>query len=306
MSPEPLAERIARHVARPDRGSFDELANALFAQLHERHAAFRELCDRAGVSPGNAAGWRAIPVASPSPESGGRAGEPDAALERDAEERAFRSGCLAELESPPILRLVAGGETPAERRLEGLCARLAERFGAPGSAAAGGGGRVDTVAARSWLAGRQRDRRPAAVLTTGPALERLLAAFERQDLRFQLAHGSRIVLMAGLDVRRAAGRSAERLGLARGGLLGRMAWPSVPTPLFGRVADDGGLAGALPSPWTRIRALHPETLEELPDGSPGRLSVLDLTIRGRPFHLLTPSTGVVERGLVRVRVRRSG
>ncbi len=303
MSAEPLAERIARYLARPEGDRFDELAAAACSELWERDAAFRELWGGAGASPERPDGWRAMP-AVPAPEP--RGGEPAATLERDAAERAFRSSCLAGLQAPPILQLVAGGEAPSND-LARDCARLVERFGGPGSGVAVKRGHVDAVAARSWLAARQRDRRPAVLLATAASLARLLATLERQDLRFQLAHGSRVVVMdpldaaPGFDARRAAAAGSERLGLVRDGLLGRLDWSGVPTPLYGRPAAGGGLEAALPSPWTRIRALEPDTGRELPEGSAGRLSVVDLAIRGRPFHLWTPSAGVLERdGKVRV------
>ncbi|MGH7337447.1 MAG: hypothetical protein ACREI7_07715, partial [Myxococcota bacterium] len=49
-------------------------------------------------------------------------------------------------------------------------------------------------------------------------------------------------------------------------------------------------------PWLGVRALHPETLAELPCGETGLLAFLDLANIGSVVHVLTEDLGSVEAG----------
>lgn len=57
-----LAQRIARFVADPADGDFDELAAAAFAFQVERVAPIRRLAEARGVTPGAGLDWRRIPA----------------------------------------------------------------------------------------------------------------------------------------------------------------------------------------------------------------------------------------------------
>jgi hypothetical protein len=48
--------------------------------------------------------------------------------------------------------------------------------------------------------------------------------------------------------------------------------------------------------WARVRLLDPETLEEVPAGTPGLVTVFDLANLGSAVHLLTEDLGIFERG----------
>ncbi len=302
MPPAPLAERLARYLARPGQDSFEELALAAFAEVYESDPVYRELCERHAASPDSVGDWRAIPTTPATGEDRESAAAAPAAWYRDAAERAFQIGCLTALDAPAILQMVPAAD-PGALDHE-LAAGFAQRFG--GGTSAVDGARIDVVAARSWLAGRQRDHRAALLLASGASLRRLLTALERQDLRFQLAPGSRAVLMGGPDPLSPAGIDdlpvliSERLGLTRAALLVRYTWDGVPTALYGRLDGKGRLESSAVSPWLRVRALEPETGRELAAGASGRLAVLDLTIRGRPFHIATGSAGTVDGSTVRV------
>lgn len=270
MSPASLTERISHYVARPDADGFGELATALYTELCERGGRGVEIAD-----------WQAIPATGP-PET---PVDSNAArtLQRDAAERALRGGCLDGLDSPPILELAADPILPAGSL---------ERLGGLGSVAPGApGGRIDVVAARSWLAARQRDRRAALLLLDVSACQRLLGALERQDLRFQLAFGSRLVLVESPSGAHGFGSlatvPAHRLGLGAEALRGRRSWPGVPTPLYGPLGSDGRLGRATASPWVRV-------LGPAPGESAGELSILDLTVLDRSFHLATGTAGWVD------------
>lgn len=278
MAPASLTERIARLMARPDPGAFEELALEAFSELCRHDAAYRERCERAGRRPGEIADWRAIPPVGP-PSAGAPESEDAPALPATAVELAVRIACLGDQDPPPILDLTGGATAGAEEL---------ERLGGAGSLTLGREGRLDVVAARSWLAARQRDRRAALVFVDEPGRERLLGALERQDLRFQLAPGSRLVLWDGAErLATVAATCAERFGFGPDGLLGRIGWAGLPTPFFGRPGPGGRIECSAAYPWTR--AIGPE-----PAGEPGPLSVIDLSLRGRPFHLETGAAGWVD------------
>ncbi len=283
MTATDLTERIAEYVERPDRDRFLELALDAFAGLYRRDRAYRDLCERRGARPGELDDWRRIPT---WPASATAVPVPVRAtpLLHAAADRAFELSCLDGLHSPPILQLVPG-DGPARE-----CDRWVARFGGPGSTAAVAGERVDVLAARSWLAGRQRDGRATVVLASAAALDRLGGALERQGLKLQLAPGSRIVRVDGVDSRPAARICADRLGIEAAMLRGRLSVTGVPTPLFGQIDAHGGLGEIEPSPWLRVHAATDD----------GRLAILDLTLRDGPFHLLTGTRGSVESGVVRV------
>lgn len=59
----------------------------------------------------------------------------------------------------------------------------------------------------------------------------------------------------------------------------------------------------LPAPWLRVRAVHPETLEPLPDGEAGVLAFFDLANLGSVSHVLTQDFGSVMDGRVQLRGR---
>jgi hypothetical protein len=58
--------------------------------------------------------------------------------------------------------------------------------------------------------------------------------------------------------------------------------------------------------WVRVRILDPETLEEVPAGTPGLISVFDLANVGSAVHLLTEDLGVADGAGFRLRGRAAG
>jgi acyl-protein synthetase LuxE len=58
--------------------------------------------------------------------------------------------------------------------------------------------------------------------------------------------------------------------------------------------------------WTRVRLLDPETLEEVPAGTPGLVSVFDLANLGSAVHLLTEDLGIAEGDGFRLVGRAAG
>ena len=58
-----MRERIEEFIASGGlRGSFEELALALFAEQYETVALYRRFCDARGASPLSVSDWRSIPA----------------------------------------------------------------------------------------------------------------------------------------------------------------------------------------------------------------------------------------------------
>lgn len=78
--------------------------------------------------------------------------------------------------------------------------------------------------------------------------------------------------------------------------------------LYEPVLDEGiavrGLHAA--PPWLRVRALHPSSLEPVPEGEEGILAFFDLANLGSVCHVLTEDVGSLEDGRVRLRGRAKG
>ncbi len=328
-------ERIAAFVRSAEAGDFEELALRAFAFQYERIQPYRELCRRRGVEPGGIGAWREIPAvptlafktlelaAAPAREvfrSSGTTGErrsvhhhPYPELYRTVIDATFPSACLGGARSLPMLSLIPSRDQLPDSSLAFLVDHALERWGAPGSAYAFGHRAVEVGSARSWLAARQRDGRSCLILATTFALNQLLEALERMDLRFRLPSGSRLFETGG-----SKGRTRQ---LERGDLLARLeqrlALPgSAVVREYGMTELTshfyaGSAAGAdpglfLPPHWTRVRILDPETLQEAAPGRSGLISVFDLANLGSAVHLLTEDLGRAEGQGFRLAGRAAG
>ncbi len=330
-----LAERVARFVRRPEPEAFEALAREAFAFQYERVAPFRELCDRRGATPATAASWREVPTvptlafksldlaAAPAVEvfrSSGTTGErrsvhsqPFPDLYRAVIDATLPEAFLAGLERPPMLSLVPARAVLPDSSLAFLADHAIARFGAADSATVFGPRGLDSKAARSWLAARQRDRRPAAILATALALASLLEALERLDLRFRLPAGSRVFETGGFKgKRREIGRAElgarirERLAVPPGRVVREYGMTELTSHFYTRALAGGDPDLFVPPPWTRVRVLDPATLEETRPGAVGLLAVFDLANLGSAVHVLTEDLATAEGGGFRLAGRAAG
>jgi hypothetical protein len=316
-----LVERVCRFVAAPEGDSFEELALAVFAFQYERVAPYRQLCDSRGATPATVSSWREVPAVpalafktlalhADEPletfRSSGTGGErsvhhhPYPDLYRQVVESSFPRFCLPSLRTPaPMVSLVPDRTQAPDSSLGFMVAHVVDRWGAADSANAFGPRGVDVTRARSWLAARQREGRPALVLATSFALAQLLEALEKRFLHFRLAPGSVVFDTGGYK-----GRHEE---LSRETLLAKVeTWLGVPPEQVVREYGmteltsqcyTGNLTGGdgetfLAPHWLRPRVLHPETLAEQPAGEPGLLALFDLGNVGSAAHVLTEDLAV--------------
>jgi len=329
------AARVARWVRGDRSEAFDELAVAAFRFQAERVEPLRMLCARQGLDPASLRDWRQIPLV---PTLGFKsldlcAGEPREVfrssgtrgsgasvhrhpfpeLYRDVIDATFPAALLPRIDPPPALSLVPSREQAPDSSLAFMVDHAMARWcGRPSVTAIGAGG-VTTKIARSWLAGRQRDGRPALILATAFALAQLLEALERIDLRFRMPAGSRIFETGGFKGRRRElgrgdllARIAERLAIAPRHVVREYGMTELTSHFYTRALDGGDPDLFVPPPWTRVRILSPETLAEAPAGSPGLIAVLDLANLGSALHVLTEDLGVAEADGFRLAGRAAG
>jgi hypothetical protein len=214
---------------------------------------------------------------------------------------------------PAILSLIPTREQLPDSSLSFMADHILARYGSPESATAFGPRGVEAAKARSWLGARQREGRPVLVLATAFALAQWLDSLERLGLKFRLPAGSAVFETGGFK-----GRTTE---VAREELLGRLqGWAGVPAASVVREYGmteltsqcySGSLLGEDPDlfvapHWVRVRILDPETLAEVPAGTPGLICVFDLANLGSAVHLLTEDLGVAERDGFRLLGRAAG
>ena len=298
-------ERIAAFVRGESEEGFDELALAAFAFQYREIEAYRAVCEDGGVTPRTVSDWRDVPLvpARDLDRLGLAAADrpPDPALRRAVIDSSFAAACLAGMNRPPMLSLVPSREQAPDSRLAREAEHLLARWAAPDSRVAMARRGVEVARARSFLAARQRDRRPTLVLSAAAALEQLLGALERRGLRFRLPPGSRACIADEGDPRHRPlsgelpARLAESLGLPLAAVVRQYATPGVGSRFHAGYGADAAPRPFRPQRWTRVRILDPESLSELPAGEAGLLSIFDLAGAGAALHVLT-GDGAVSSG----------
>ena len=202
-----------------------------------------------------------------------------------------------------MLSLVPSRAALPDSSLSFMIDHVVAHFGGAGSVWAFGERGLDARAARSWAAARQRDGRPALVLTTALALDRWLETLEKQELRFRLPAGSALFETGGLKGRERAldrgellARLHERLGVAPERVVSEYGMTELTSQLYTETLLDGDPELFVAPPWVRVRVLDPETLAEAPAGTPGLIAVFDLANLGSAVHLLTEDLGAAPAG----------
>ena len=330
-----ILDRVSRFLTEPDSASFEELALAAFAWQFERIESYRRLCERRGATPETVGDWQQVPpvpaaafktltlAAAPAVEvfrSSGTTGErrsvhhqPYPELYGQVIDASFPRFCLPYAQCLPILSLIPSREQLPDSSLSFMADHILARHGSPESLTAFGPRGVEAVKARSWAGARQREGRPALILATAFALAQWLEALERLDLKFRLPSGTVLFETGGFK-----GKTTE---LTRDELLARIrSWLDVPaesvvreygmTELTSQCYTRtllGGDPDLFVAPhWVRVRLLDPETLEEVPAGTPGLIAVFDLANLGSVVHLLTEDLGVAEEDGFRLLGRAAG
>jgi hypothetical protein len=320
-----LAEEVEAFIraGRHAESEFERLALAAFAYQFERLAPYRALCERAGRTPDTVGSWRQVPLvpatafatvelATDPPvetfRSSGTLGPARSvhrhafpALYRAAIDATFPRYCLPRGDRPPILALVPPRAVAPDSSLGFLAAHVLGAFGDSESAYGFGAKGVEIGPCRSWLSARQRSGRPAFLLSTALALDELLERLERMDLHFRLPAGSALFETGGTKGRTKAiardellDRVARWLGIPGDAVVSEYGMTELTSHAYTRALGGGDPALFVAPPWLKVRALEPETLDELPDGASGLLAFFDLANLGSALHVLTEDVGRVD------------
>ncbi len=331
-------ERIEAFIRGDTGEDFDSLALAAFAFQHERLPEYRRLCERREIVPESVGDWRRIPPVptlafktlelstDPAREifrSSGTTSEarsihrhPYPGLYRATIDVAFPPAALPPLGSPdghaPMLSLVPSREQVPDSSLGFMVDHVLDRWADSGGTYAVGPRGVDGRKLRTWLAGRQRDGRPALLLTTALALLEALEVIERLELRFRLPSGSLVFETGGYKGRHVEvtpeeleERVARSLGVPPSGIVREYGMTELTSQLYTHRAA-AGPRGAIrfhAPPWVRMQALSPETLEPLAEGETGMVAILDLANVGSALHLLTEDLGAIDSGTLELKGR---
>ena len=315
-----IVDQVLQFIRDPTSGEFEELAREAFAFQYEQIETYRRLCQRSEIAPKTVADWRQVPaipaLAFKSLDLAvGDGGEvfrssgttterpsvhrhvfPD--LYRATIDQTFPDAVLGDFPSIPILSLIPDRHQAPESSLAFMVDHVLRRWGAEDSLTAFGRSGVDPRRARSFLAARQRDKRPVLILATAFAMDQLLDALDRLGLRFRLPVGSVVFETGGYK-----GRSRE---VSQQSLLTRLqqslAVPAervvreygmteLTSQFYTAVRHGGDPDLFLPPEWVRVRILDPESLAETAPGETGLIAVFDLANLSSAVHLLTEDLG---------------
>jgi hypothetical protein len=308
-----------------DPEAFEPLALSAFAYQYERVPAYRALAERAGRTPATVHSWQQIPAVPAAafahvdfatdppletfrscPAHDGRRNvhlHPFPDLYRAVVDATFPRYVLPRGGRPPMLALVPPRADAPDSALGFMIAHVLERYGGGGSRYGYGARGVDTTACRAWFTVSQREGKPVLILATGFALAELVERLERIHVRHRLPAGSAVFETGGFTGRTRVASRAQlvealetQLGVPADRVVSEYGRTELTSQAYTEtlVGRDGRLF--VPPPWLRVRALDPETLDEVPAGSTGLLAFLDLANVGSALHVLTEDLGSVEPG----------
>jgi hypothetical protein len=314
-----LNDRIGAYVRGARRDGFDELVGAAFALHFEANPPLRRLAVAAGLAPDTLRDWRDVPliptlafkhtrlaIAEPQEifeSSGSTAATPSRHyhpypdLYRQVIDATFPAALLDGDQRPPMLTLVPDRADAPHSSLAFMLDHARRRWGGEGTVSAVGPAGLRAQPARSFLAARQRDRRPPLILATSFALAELLDLLARLKLSFRLPAGSRIFETGGFkgrrrELSRAAIEQAigERLGLPPSAVTREYGMTELTSQFYSAPGSDL----YTPPPWVRFQVLEPASLRPAPPGQPGLLAVFDLANVGSALHVLTEDLATAE------------
>ncbi|MEM9554977.1 MAG: acyl-protein synthetase [Acidobacteriota bacterium] len=310
---------------------FERLVLGVFRLQRTDIEPYARLCDARGVEVDTVAsdGWRAVPpvpvaafrslrlAAAPAREIFRSSGTTQGAAHRSVHhhpfpdlyrhviDATFADACLPGGWSDgepaprrPLLALVPPRAQAPDSSLSFMVEHILERHGDPACTAFGASG-VDVEAAERFTAARAADGRPATVLATAFALAQWLDA--RPASAPPLPEGSTVFETGGFKGRR---RELSRdelrrliatcLGVPAAHVVREYGMTELTGHVYTRALHGGDPDRFVPPPWMRVRAVDPESLDEVAPGTPGLAAILDLANVGSALHVLAEDLVVVE------------
>jgi hypothetical protein len=303
---------------------FDAMALRLFAFQHAHNEAFRRFCQRRGATPRTVKGWRDIPAVPitafkevtlsslPAQEaqrvfmtSGttrgdvkGRHYHPSIAVYDRSMTRNFARRFMAGADRLPMAVLFPGEQDLPNSSLAHYLALAVQHFGTGDSQVFVTPQGMDSAGLRAWLRARERTSAPCAVLGASYAFVHLMDELRRDDERFRLPAGSRILDTGGykghsreLPLEAFYAGLQEHFGVPREHCINMYGMTELSTQLY----DDGNVL--VPSVksgphWIRSRLLEPLTGREVQLGERGVLAHTDLGNFNAVTTILTEDVGV--------------
>ncbi len=315
-----------------DDARFGELALRLFAYQFANNEPYRKYALRKGRTPETVRTWREIPaVPIAAFKAATLACEPIAEAEAvfmssgttggaerrsrhyhphlrlyDASVRATFAGTVVPDVAPGALPMLALFPPPHELPNSSLAHWLdlvLREFGAPGSHFALDRQGLDLPGIIAALREAERSGTPLCLLGASFSFVHLFDALAKDDLRFALPAGSRVMDTGGFKGQsREIGRSElvgllrDRLGVPREFSVNMYGMTEhstqfIDSTIRARVMRTAGPRHKLVPPWARTLVVDPETLEELPEGEIGLLLHYDLGNRNSALAVLSEDVG---------------
>lgn len=214
----------------------------------------------------------------------------------------------------PVASLVPPFCDAPDSSLSWMADAVVSRFGRPGSTFLASARAIDWSRAERFVtsAAAAPEAVPICLFGTTLAFAEWLRRLEESGLSVSLPEGSIAMDTGGWKGRDGPSRErvmqelAGRLGIAPSSVINEFGMTELLSqryaPLAPAEGGSGESVGPLPlrgPPWLLSRALHPETLEELPEGEVGVLSHFDLANVGSVCSVLTEDLGAVRENAVR-------
>jgi len=325
-----ILEKILRFIqtvpmAEFDDGAFKQSALELFHYQFEKNAVYRGLCLQQNLAPDLVADWREIPAVTTSafkevplicfPENEAiavfhtsgttqqRSGKHyfrTLDFYRAAMRRSFAEFCLTPFNKMCLFFLGPTAEYFPNSSLGCMFSELRDEFGDERSASFFSPDGVEVPALQNALENAIRENAPVFIPGTALALLECMEIFQRQNRKFQLPSGSRILDTGGYKGRRVEitredfqHRLRETFGVPREYLLNEYGMTELSSQFYARSLPDATwreerierapsaqrfspFALHFMPPWVRVAAVDPETLAVLPNGAIGLLRIFDL------------------------------
>ena len=330
-----LTELFRRGVGEPlDDAGFNGSALRVFRWQYEHNVPFRGYCAGRGATPGSVTSWEQVPPVPTgafkrlrmlSMEEGGepdvvfhtsgttgtqRRGEHPVAslpLYRSALLPIFRAHLLPDGARLPVFALVPAPEEAPQSSLSHMIGAVSEAFGAEGGGwFAAADGALHESALRRAVEAAVDAGRPVLIAATAFALAHWLGGLARDELRFVLPEGSRVMETGGFKGR-VRGVSREdlysgieaRLGIPVARVVNEYGMTEMLSqfyePVLSRPQAPGAALGDrlhVAPPWVRTRILDPVSLAPVAAGEVGLLCHHDLANLGSVASVLTEDLGV--------------
>lgn len=310
-----------------DDARFETLALDLFAFQFAHCAPYRRWCEERGRTPGTVSHWRQIPavptgafkevelrsfskdrlrhVFRTSGTSAARRGElllDTLNLYEASLVPTFRVHVLPDLVDGERIRLRVLTPPPAESpdsSLSHMFGTLLPIFGATGSGFDVHGHGFDPAALLGALRAAAQSDEPVALCGTSFAFVHLVDALAERRETVALPAGSRIMETGGFKGRsREVSRDelyeeiASRLGVPPTRIVNQYGMTELGSQFYDTVLRHPGTTRRkLGPPWARVRIVDPVSGEDVPEGEPGMIVVIDLANSGSVLAVATADLG---------------